>query len=187
MKSRHKAENEASAAPGQPGEDGQEPVVKDLNELIAAMQHASHERDQLKDQLLRTMADFQNFRKRQEDQRKQLEQFATERLVASLLPVLDNFERALTAFGAGATIESTMDGLGAVDRQFRQVLEGQNVRRIPSVGHAFNPEVHEALAIETSEEHDDNTIIGELEAGYKMGEKVIRPARVRVARKAPKE
>nr|HWA82167.1 nucleotide exchange factor GrpE [Fimbriimonadaceae bacterium] len=126
---------------------------------------------------------FQNYRKRQEEQRKQLETFATERLVRALLPVLDNFERALASLGAGATAESIDEGLKAVDRQLRQVLEGQNVTRIPSVGQPFDPEVHEALALEPSEEHEDNTVIGELEAGYKMGDRVIRPARVRVARK----
>lgn len=169
--------------PEQPGTDGQDAVDKDLDKLMLAVQRAKDERDQLQDQLLRTMADFQNFRKRQEDQRRQLEQFATERLVRALLPVMDNFERALASIEAGATVESIVEGLKAVDRQFKQVMEGQNVSRIPAVGEQFDPEIHEALALEPSEQHEDNTVIGELEAGYKMGDRVIRPARVRVARK----
>ncbi|HVT14159.1 MAG TPA: nucleotide exchange factor GrpE [Fimbriimonadaceae bacterium] len=182
MKGRNKSEQEGVDLPPQ-ASDGQDAVDQDLNALMTAVQKAIDERNQLQDQLLRTMADFQNYRKRQEEQRKQLETFATERLVRALLPVLDNFERALASLSSGATSESIEEGLKAVDRQLRQVLEGQNVSRIPSVGHPFDPEVHEALALEPSEEHEDNTVIGELEAGYKMGERVIRPARVRVARK----
>jgi molecular chaperone GrpE len=183
MKSRHKAENMEADAPQQPGGQEQEAVANDLDQMLEAVKKAKDERDQLQDQLLRTMADFQNFRKRQEDLRRQLEQFATERLVAALLPVLDNFERALASFDTGATTESIVGGLRAVDRQFRQVLESQNVTRIPAVGQQFDPAFHEALVMETSDEHEENTVIGELEPGYRMGEKVIRPARVRVAKK----
>jgi len=182
MKGRHKADSP------EPGAEGQEAVDKDLTDLMASIQKVTDERNQLQDQLLRTMADFQNFRRRQEDQRRQLEQFATERMVRALLPVLDNFERALASFDTGPSAESIVEGLEAVDRQFRQVLEGQNVSRIQSVGLPFDPEVHEALVMEPSEEHPDGTIIGEIEAGFKMGDRVIRPARVRVAKSvAPSE
>jgi molecular chaperone GrpE len=183
MKGRHKAESPQTSAPEQPRIEGQEAVGTELNEVISEVQQARDERDRLQDQLLRTLADFQNFRKRQDDQRRQLEQFATERFVTSLLPVIDNFERALASFEGGASPESIIEGLKAVDRQFRGVLEAQNVTRIPSVGEQFDPEIHEALAMEASEEHEDNTVIGELEPGYKMANKVIRPARVRVAKK----
>jgi molecular chaperone GrpE len=187
MKGRHRADELDSVSPEQPGGDAQDLVAKDLSDLMDAVRKAKDERDQMQDQLLRTMADFQNFRKRQEDQRRQLEQFATERMVSALLPVIDNFERALASFDTGATTESIVEGLKAVDRQFRQVLEAQNVTRIPSVGQPFDPEFHEALVMEPSEEHEENTVIGELEPGYKMGERVIRPARVRVAKKPPAE
>jgi len=177
MKGRNKPANSEN------GGESQEAVDKDLADLMSTVQKVTDERNQLQDQLLRTMADFQNFRKRQEDQRRQLEQFATERMVRSLLPVMDNFERALASLETGATAESIVEGLKAVDRQFRQVLEGHNVSRIPSVGLPFDPEFHEALAAEASEEHEENTVIGELEPGYRMGDRVIRPARVRVAKK----
>jgi molecular chaperone GrpE len=182
MKGKNKAGDPPSPDERQPGDPGQEAVDKDFEDLMTAVQRASDERDQLKDQLLRTMADFQNYRKRQEDQRKQLEQFATERLVRALLPVLDNFERAIASSDT-ATTETIVEGLRAVDRQLRQILESQNVKRIPAVGEHFDPEYHEALVTEPSDEHEENTVVGELEAGYMMGDRVIRPARVRVARK----
>ncbi len=182
MKGRHKPDDPAASA-NPSGSDGQEIVDKDLNDMMSAVQKAVDERNMLQDQLLRTMADFQNFRKRQEDQRRVLEQFATERMVRALLPVIDNFERALASFDTGAKAESIVEGLKAVDRQFRQVLEGQNVSRIPSVGQQFDPEIHEAIAMEPSEEHEEDTVVGEVEPGYKMGDRVLRPARVRVAKR----
>src|ERR1044072_9367363 len=152
MKGKHRADTQPSADGLQPGDPGQEAVDKDFEDLMSAVQRASDERDQLKDQLLRTMADFQNYRKRQEDQRKQLEQFATERLVRALLPVIDNFERAIST-SETATTDALVGGLQAVDRQLRQILESQNVKRIPAVGVQFDPEYHEALAMEPTEEH----------------------------------
>lgn len=183
MKGRHKAEYKETATPEQLDGQVQDAVDNDLNQMMAAVQRASDERDQLKDQLLRTMADFQNYRKRQEEQRRQLEIFATERMATALLPVLDNFERALASLDTGASADSIVEGLKAVDRQFRQVLENHNVSRIQSVGLPFDPEFHEALAIEESAEHENDTVVEELEPGYRMGDKVIRPARVRVSRK----
>lgn len=160
-----------------------DPLDSEPQNPIEDLQRLADERDQLRDQLLRTMAEFQNYRRRQEEQRGELERFATERFVKQLLPVLDNFERALGAFEERGDQEAMREGLRAVDRQLRQVLEGQNVSRIPSVGEEFNPDVHEALAIAQSDEHEDNTVIDEIEAGYKMGERVIRPARVRVSKR----
>src|SRR5689334_1387167 len=121
MKGRQKAEDKESATPEQPVTDGQEVVDKDLNDLLVAIQKASDERDQLREQLLRAMADFQNYRKRQEEQCRQLEQFATERLVRELLPVLDNFDRALASIDSAASVASIAEGLKLVDRQLRQV------------------------------------------------------------------
>jgi molecular chaperone GrpE len=76
-----------------------------------------------------------------------------------------------------------MGGIQAVDRQLRSVLEGHNVVRIPAHGELFDPEIHEAVASDPSEEHPENTVLQELEPGYKMAERVIRPARVRVSTK----
>ncbi len=155
----------------------------DLAELQDALHKAMHERDTANEQMLRTMADFQNFRKRVLQENEQMKAFATERLVTQLLPVLDNFERTIAAFEAGAKPESVMDGIKAVDRQIRSVLESQNVTRIPSEGHVFNPDVHEAIATAHSEEYPEGTVLGEIEAGYKMADRVIRPARVKVSKK----
>lgn len=158
-------------------------VDKDLSELYEQVQKAADERDQIKEQLLRTMADFQNFRKRMMDEKRQIEERANEKFVLQLLPVLDNFERGLAVMEKGGSVESLVDGVKAIDRQLKVVLEGQKVVRVPSVGQPFDPEVHEALATVESAEHEDGTVLDEIESGYKLGDRVIRPARVRVSKK----
>ena len=107
---------------------------------------------------------------------------ATEQFVTELLPVLDNFERTIAHIEAGATVESLVGGIKAVEKQLRTVLESQSVRRIQSVGEPFDPELHEALGTQSGTEHPEDTVVLEIEPGYKMGEKVIRPARVKVAK-----
>jgi len=158
-------------------------VDQDLTQLYDQVQSAIDERDQMKDQLLRTMADFQNFRKRVQDEKKILEERANEKFVLALLPVLDNFERSMASVTAGASLESVTEGIKAIERQLRSVLDSQKVVRIASVGSPFDPDLHEALATVDSEEHPEGTVMDEIEAGYKVGERVIRPARVRVSKK----
>lgn len=153
------------------------------NALAAEVERLTAEKKQAEDQLLRTMAEFQNFRKRKEQEADQIRQFATEKLVTGLLPVLDNFERTIVALEAGAPIDKVVEGIRLIDRQLRSVLEGQNVRRIDSHGKPFDPDYHEAIAAEESHELPENTVVGEVEAGYRMADKVIRPARVRVSKK----
>lgn len=154
---------------------------EDLRELDDQMSRLQGELDQTKEQLLRTMADFQNYKRRNQEQVSQLRQFATENLVTALLPVLDNFERTVTHASQGASIEQVVAGVQAVEKQLKSVLEGQNVRRIAAVGQPFDPEIHEAISSEASEDHAPNTVILEIEAGYRMGDKVIRPSRVKVS------
>ena len=163
--------------------DPVEAVVNGVVTLEEQLQKVTQERNDFKDQLLRTMADFQNFRKRVRDEQRQIEERANERLIVDLLPVLDNFERAIAGMEAGSTLDAVMDGVRAIDRQFRAILDQQKVQRVKSVGQPFDPEHHDALALVESTEHEEGTILEEVESGYKIGDRVIRPARVRVSRK----
>ena len=153
----------------------------DFQALQDQIQTLSSERDQFQGQLLRTMADFQNFRKRSDAENAQRAMYATEKFVTKLLPVLDNFERTIQHAASGSSVETLVEGIRAVERQLRQVLEGQGVVRIESTGKPFDPELHEALGFESAPDQEPNTVTTELEAGYRMGEKVVRPARVKVA------
>lgn len=149
------------------------------DELIQAL---AKERDQLKDQLLRSLADLKNVRRRHEEDRRAMSLYATEDLVRDLLPVMDNFERTLAALDSGASPEAIAEGVQMVERQLRSALGQRHLVRIESVGKMFDPALHEALAHDEGSDHPAGTITAEIEAGYRMGERVIRPARVRVAK-----
>ena len=180
-------EEETSSEPS--SEELGDVVAEDLEALYQEIQQLTTERDEAKDQVLRTLADlqnyqrdFQNFRKRNQQEMATFRVMATEQFVTELLPVLDNFERTIAHVEAGATVESLVGGIKAVEKQLRTVLESQSVRRIQSVGEPFDPELHEALGTQSGTEHPEDTVVLEIEPGYKMGEKVIRPARVKVAK-----
>lgn len=160
-------------------EQAAEAVANDLDVLVSQI---TEERDSAKEQLLRTAADFQNFRRRVQSEKEQLRFTAIEGFVADLLPVLDNFERTLQALSTGATLESLLEGVQAVERQMRGALEAHRVTRIPSVGAEFNEELHEAIGHDETDEVADNHVTVEIQPGYRLAEKVIRPARVKVAK-----
>lgn len=160
-----------------------DPVSAELKALTEKVESLNDENLQLKDQLMRTIADWQNFRKRAEQERVSLRQYAAEQIVVDLLPILDNFERTLAAGAAGASAEAILEGVRATDRQLRSILESRNLTRIQSEGVPFDPDLHHALATHETEDVEEGTVTHELEAGYKLAEKVIRPAKVRVAKK----
>lgn len=148
----------------------------------AQILNLSAERDQLRDQMLRTLADLQNFRKRAAQDRLDSQRYAKEEILNSLFPVLDNFNRTIASLQNGATVESVLEGVGMVERQLRSVLDQQGLTSIPAVGAYFDPEIHEAIAVVETKELPDGTIIEELEKGFKLGERVLRPAKVRVTK-----
>lgn len=137
----------------------------------------------LRDQIVRSMAEAQNIQRRMREQHEEALKYAAQPLVTTLLPVLDNLERSLASLEMGASADKVVEGVRAIDRQLRQVLSSLNVERIAAVGQEFDPVVHEALTTTTSEEHADNTVLAEIEPGYKMHGRVIRPARVQVSKK----
>lgn len=162
------------------GPDAPHPTIAELEAKVGELSKAlEHERDQV----VRSVAEFQNFRKRVQQEKVQLQKFAIETLVLDLIPVLDNFERTTTAMNSGAAIEAVAEGVQAVERQLRTVLEGRHVTRVPAKGVPFDPELHEAVATEESVWYPEGTVIEELEPGYKLNDRVIRPARVKVSRK----
>lgn len=141
------------------------------------------ERNNLMEEAVRALAEAQTIQRRMREQHQEALQFATEPLVQELLPVLDNFERTLAALDEGASKEKLMKVIKTVEKQLRRALAKANVERIKAVGEKFDPEFHEALATTVSEEHDEDTVAVEIEPGYKMRGRVIRPAKVHVTKK----
>lgn len=186
----HNDLTEETIEPTAPTEAGETPhhEAVDPENLNAEALHSEltalkDEFETMRNQLMRTLADFQNFRKRKDTEIQSLRTFAAERLVQDLLPVLDNFHRTLDALQQGSSLDSIKSGLLAIERQFMSVLEGHHVRQIEAHGQPFDPEMHEAIGHDSTDEHPEDTVIHVLEPGYKMADRIIRPARVRVSKK----
>lgn len=129
----------------------------------------------------RTLAEFANARKRMDKQRTEVYATATADAVSKLLPVIDDFDRALTNVPPTIAEHSWFEGLRLVHKKLNGILEGANIERINTVGQPFDPNVHEAILQEPSDEHESGIIVRELQSGYKVGDRVIRPALVCVA------
>ncbi len=136
----------------------------------------------LKDQLLRTLADFDNFRKRSRREITDAERIAREELLRELLPVFDNLERASQHAVGSTDMQSLADGIQIVMRQFFDTLGKLGVERVATVGLAFDPAVHEAVQQVESAELPPGAVAQELLAGYHVGDRLIRPAMVVVVK-----
>lgn len=177
-------EEELQSAPVEPDalDDLSDPDNPEANADTDLTELLTQELNELKDQLLRTMADFQNFRKRAQQDKLFTQKIATEDLIRDLLPVLDNFDRTVAAAEQGATLESLLNGVQMVQRQMLTILSQRNLEKIKTTGELFDPEFHEAIGTEPNPGVPEGTILAELESGYRMADRTIRPARVRVAR-----
>ena len=133
----------------------------------------------------RSAADFANFKRRTDEERALAGQFSNALLISKLLAVLDDFDRALESVPPEAD-DPWIDGVKLVERKLRGVLESEGVTPIDAVGQPFDPNLHEAVAHEDTADHPDNDVIGEVQRGYRLHDRVIRPSLVRVANN-PKE
>lgn len=148
------------------------------------LEEARAEAARLRDQLLRTAADFDNYKKRARREQQDGERRAREDMLRDLLPVFDNLGRAVQHAESASDVKSLADGISMVIRQFEDTLGKLGVERIKSVGEGFDPAVHEAIQQLETSEHAPGTVAAELQAGYRAGDRVVRPALVVVA-KAP--
>lgn len=152
-------------------------------DLAAELQKEKGRADDLYDRLQRSMADLSNYRKRAESDREEMSKFATMVLVAELLPVLDNFDRALSAIPRELQHFTWLQGIMLIERQLRAILEHQGLEPIDAVGKGFDPSLHEALAEEETADAEPGTIIGELQTGYMMHGRVLRPTMAKLAKR----
>jgi molecular chaperone GrpE len=134
-----------------------------------------------RERFLRLQADLENFKKRMERERADHLRHATGALVARLLPVLDNFERAIVAARGGGDPEALRAGIEMVYRQFLEELRREGLRDIEALGLPFDPEVHEAVATQSGSPLPVNTVVEEMQRGFYFQDRVLRPALVRVS------
>lgn len=169
-------ENEAVVeSPEASGRTGPEPVA---TISAAEFEQLKAERAQLLDRLARLQAEFENARKRAERERQDFREFATGNVVEQFLPVVDNFELALKST---ASAEQLRSGVELIVKQMQETLAKLQVTPVPSVGEPFDPRVHEALGSIDRDDLPDQTVAEEIRRGYKLRDKLLRPAMVRVA------
>ena len=137
---------------------------------------------ELNERIVRLTADFDNFRKRAQREKDEARQFANQGLLEKLLPVLDNFEMALTAVKDADP--SVRDGVQMILDQLLGVLKESGVEPVDAMGQPFDPNLHEALSQEETTEVEEGTVVQQVQRGYKLNDRLVRPARVVVA-KAP--
>ena len=159
-----------------PGEDEAPAVARD------PLEESQAEVARLRDQLLRTAADFDNFRKRSRREAQDQERRAREDMLRDMLPVFDNLERAAQHAGSAKDVQSLAEGISMVMRQFLDTLGKLGIERIETVGKAFDPALHEAIQQLETAEHAPGTVAAEVQAGYRLGDRLIRPAMVVVAK-----
>ena len=179
---------EAFLADDEPGSDEPAggPATAELIATRAELKRVEAENADLKDRLARRQADFENYRKRVDRERTETYNRVVADIATKLLPVVDNLKRALEAESTVESSESDefrhfLSGVDLIYKQLNGVLDALGVKPIAAVGEPFNPHVHEAVVTEATDDYEPDTVMQEIVAGYRLGDKLIRPALVKVA------
>jgi len=173
------SDEEESAEDESPEEETVE--LDPIKILEKDLQKTKDELAEEKDKFVRLQAETDNFRKRLSREKDEFSQYANERLFKELLPIFDNFERALE--DPSNDIKSLKEGLEMILKQFSSFLEKERVEPIEAIGKKFDPMIHEVLTSEESSEHEENTIISQFVKGYTINNRVIRPSQVVISKK----
>jgi molecular chaperone GrpE len=169
-----------------PETESKDPVAESVTEALVDTKtvpqeeydRVKTERDQLLDRLARLQAEFENARKREAKERNDFREFATAGAVEQFLPVLDNFQLALKSKG---TAEQLRTGVELIVKQMEEALRSLNVQPIEAVGAEFDPRIHEAIEMVEKQDVPDHQVIDEVRRGYRIKDRLLRPAMVRVA------
>ena len=166
--------------PEETAEETLEDVQAKLTATAALLKTKEEEATEIKNRLLRLQADFDNFRRRNTAEREELATYVTISVVIKFLQILDNFERAEAAAENATDVQSVVDGMAGIQKQFVKTLEDLGVKEIPAQGEKFNPNFHEAVMRGQNPEMEDETIDMVFEKGYQLHDKVVRHSKVRV-------
>ncbi|MSS71734.1 MAG: nucleotide exchange factor GrpE [Candidatus Latescibacteria bacterium] len=158
-----------------------------VRELALALERAKAEAAEKHDLYVRKTAEFENYRRRRDREFEELIRTSNGELISHLLPVLENLERALNHSGSGEGFDAYCKGVEMIVNQFKEVLRRQGLEPIESVGQPFDPNLHEALLQTPSQAHEPGVVCEEIERGYRLGDRVIRHAKVAVSLGAPEQ
>ncbi len=137
---------------------------------------------ELKDNYLRALAEWDNYRKRMENEFGEFKKYAKVDFISKLLPVLDNFDRALAGAELNPDFGSFCKGIEIIERQLRDTLKSMGLIEYSGLGEQFDPALHEAVGVIATDTHPENIIIEEISKGYKVGDRIIKPAKVLVSK-----
>lgn len=161
----------------------QEETITISKKEYGDLKEDSELKDKYWDRLLRAHADFENYKKRNEKERVDLLRYANEGLIADLLTIIDDFDRALNSTEEHKDFETLVTGVKMIRGHLDDLLKRKGVTIIETVGAKFDPMKHEAMMHVETDEHPDNTVIEEVRRGYAIEDRVIRPAVVKVSKK----
>ena len=162
--------------------DEVEASAEDGDDAQTAAEKATAERDRMREQLLRIAADFDNFRKRSRKEIEEVRRRSIEDTLREVLPIIDNLERAAEASSDAKDVDAVAEGVSMVLRGFEEVAQRLGLKRVKSIGQLFDPNLHDAMQQQETDEHPPGTIVAEVVPGYELGERLLRPAMVVVAR-----
>ena len=165
----------------EPAKEEETKELSPLEQLEEQVRLKDEEILKQKDTFLREKAELDNFKKRLTKEKEDFAQFANERLLKELLQIEDNLERAMEA--PNATLESLKEGVEMIQKQFKDFLKNQKVEVIEAFGKPFDPNLHEVLNQQDSEEHEENTVIEEYSKGFTLNGRILRPAKVVISKK----
>lgn len=137
--------------------------------------------EELQTKLLRVQADYDNFRRRTIKEKEELAKYASMKLIEQLVPTVDNFDRALEASATTKDYDSFAKGVDMIFRSLLQVLENEGLKAMDPIGQPFNPEYHQAVMTVESDEYEEGIVVEQLQKGYMLKDRVIRPAMVKVS------
>jgi molecular chaperone GrpE len=157
-------------------------LVQQIEELRGQLNEAQQEAAESKQGWQRAAADFANYRRRTEQDREAMLGLANEALLSKLLVIADDFDRAIANRPAELAQDGWVEGIAAIDRKLRQLLDSEGLTPIAAVGQPFDPREHEAVVREERSDVADNTVVAELQRGYRIRDRVLRPAMVAVAK-----
>lgn len=157
-------------------------LPEDVRQIMERCEAAEKRAEEEHDNFIRTLADFNNYRRRAREEMDSARRFGAEDIIIRLLPILDNFERAIKTSEEIEDFDALHGGVVLILRQLNDVLEREGVKPIEAQGKEFDPNIHEAVMREDTDEYPDNTIIEEFQKGYTLGDKVIRASMVKVAK-----
>ncbi|WP_408006843.1 nucleotide exchange factor GrpE [Pseudalkalibacillus sp. A8] len=175
--SNEESQEEAAA---EKAEESNDEAIEIENEEDNRVTELEKELEDIKNRMIRVQADYDNFRRRTREEKEAAAKYRAQGIVEGLLPVIDNFERALNVQTDSEQIDSYHQGMKMVYNQLIEVLKNEGVEEVPGEGEAFDPHQHQAVMQVQEDGYEDNTVVEVLQKGFKLKDRVVRPAMVKV-------